>query len=133
MNNGLLREANHLATLTPNETWAWQVGHRYLESLPGGGPQSGNNTFFHSFYFRFSEDWAARVLHHFEGRDGVLEEQLYTVYRDFRSWTGAITFRIRENRIGPTDYGVGVTFSLKAIPRFKLGDDQTKPSLLLGS
>ena len=132
VNNGLLREANHLATLTPNETWAWQVGHRYLESLPGGGPQSGNNTFFHSFYFRFSEDWAARVLHHFEGRDGVLEEQLYTVYRDFRSWTGALTLRIRDRRQGSTDFTVAATFSLKAFPRFSVNDEVSRPQLLLG-
>ena len=73
------------------------------------------------------------MQHRFEARDGILEEQYYTVYRDFRSWTAALTFRVRENRIGPTDYGVAVTFSLKAIPRFKLGDDRNKPTLLLGS
>lgn len=130
--DGALREANHIATLAPNDIWAWQVGQRYLESLPGGGPESGNNTFFHSLYYRFSENWAARVSHHFEARDGILEEQLYTIYRDFRSWTGALSFRIRDRRSGTTDFTVAATFSLKAFPRFDVGDDVNRPLLLLG-
>ena len=131
-NEGFLREANHLFTLTPNDIWAWQFGHRYLERLPGGTRESGNNSLFHSLYYRFSENWATRISHHFEGRDGVLEEQLYTVYRDFRSWTGALTFRVRERRSASTDYTVAVTFSLKAFPRYDVGDDVNRPLLLLG-
>jgi len=127
------REANHTLTLSPNSAWSWSLGHRYLRSDPTLGPDSGNNTILSSFYYRFSENWAGRLQHRFEARDGTLEEQYYTVYRDFRSWTAALTFRVRENRIGPTDYGVAVTFSLKAIPRFKSGDDRNKPALLLGS
>jgi lipopolysaccharide assembly outer membrane protein LptD (OstA) len=129
---GRWREANHTVTLSPNSAWSWALGHRYLRSDPVLGADSGNNTIHSSFYYRFSENWAARAQHRFEARDGTLEEQYYTVYRDFRSWTAALTFRVRENRIGATDYGVAVTFSLKALPRFRLGDDQNKPTLLLG-
>ncbi|HXT40292.1 MAG TPA: LPS assembly protein LptD [Candidatus Angelobacter sp.] len=132
LNDRQWREANHTLTLSPNSVWSWSVGHRYLRSDPLLGPDSGNNTFLSSFYYRFNENWAGHVLHRFEARDGTLEEQYYTLYRDFRSWTAALTFRVRENRIGPTDYGVAATFSLKAIPRFKLGDDQNKPTMLLG-
>jgi LPS-assembly protein len=128
-----LRQANHIMTLTPGEFWTWQVGHRYLESLPGLGPESGNNTFFHSMYYRLSENWAFRVSHHFEGRDGTLEDQMYTVYRDFRSWTGALTLRFRERRGDSTDFSVVATFSLKAFPRFEVGDDVNRPHLLLGN
>lgn len=133
INDSFLREANHLLTLTPNEIWTWRLGHRYLESLPGSGPDSGNNSFFHAFYYRLNENWATRVSHQFEGRDGVLEEQLYTIYRDFRSWTGALTFRVRERRGESTDFTVAATFSLKALPRFKLGGDATRPLSLLGN
>jgi len=129
---GQWREANHTLTLTPNSAWSWALSHRYLRSDPTLGPDSGNNTIWSSFYYRFSENWAARLQHRFEARDGRLEEQYYTLYRDFRSWTAALTFRVRESRIGPKDYGVAVTFSLKAIPRFKLGDDRNKPTLLMG-
>jgi hypothetical protein len=126
------REANHTLTLSPDTRWSWVVGHRYLRSDPTLGRDSGNNTILSSLYYRFNENWAARLQHRFEARDGQLEEQYYTVYRDFRSWTAGLTFRVRESRIGPTDYGVALTVSLKALPRFKLGDDQNKPTLLLG-
>jgi len=132
IDGGQWREADHTLTLSPGSAWSWAVGHRYLRSDPALGPDSGNNTVLSSFYYRFSENWAARLQHRFEARDGRLEEQYYTLYRDFRSWTAALTFRVRESRIGPTDYGVAATFSLKALPRFKLGDDQNKPTLLLG-
>ena len=56
-----------------------------------------------------------------EGIRRVLEEQDYTVYRDFRSWTGALTFRVRHDANQPTDYSVAFTFSFKAYPRFPLG------------
>jgi hypothetical protein len=128
-----LREADHTLTLLPNSNWSWMIGHRYLHEDPAFGPDSGNNLFYSTFYYRLSENWGVRLHHRFEARDGTLEEQSYSLYRDFRSWTGAVTFRVRDNRIGPTDYSVGVTFSLKAIPRFKRGDDQNKPTLLLGS
>lgn len=131
--NDRWREANHMLTLEPNSSWSWSAGHRYLRDDPALGIDSGNNLFFSTFYYRFNENWGTRVHHRYEARDGTLEEQSYTLYRDFRSWTGAVTFRVRDNRIGPNDYSVGVTFSLKAIPRFKLGDDKNKPSLLLGS
>ena len=126
------REANHTLTLSPDSAWSWSLGHRYLQSDPTRGPDSGDNTISSSFYYRFNENWACRLQHRFEARDGTLEEQYYTVYRDFRSWTAALTFRVRENRIGRDDYSAALTFSLKAIPRFKLGDDRDKPTLLLG-
>jgi lipopolysaccharide assembly outer membrane protein LptD (OstA) len=128
-----LREADHTLTLLPKSNWSWTIGHRYLHDDPAFGPDSGNNLFYSTFYYRLTENWGVRLHHRFEARDGTLEEQSYSLYRDFRSWTGAVTFRVRDNRLGPTDYSVGVTFSLKAIPRFKRGDDQNKPTLLLGS
>ena len=132
VNAGFLREGNHIVTIAPENNWSWQVGHRYLESLPGLGPESGNNTFFHTLYYRLNENWAARISHHFEARDGVLEEQQYTLYRDFRSWTGALTFRARERREASTDYTVAITFSLKAFPRFGMNEDISRPLMLLG-
>jgi len=63
---------------------------------------------------------------------GTYDDRRLTLYRDFRSWTGALTLRIRDNPTGPTDYTVAFTFSLKAYPRFKLNDDVNRPTLLLG-
>jgi LPS-assembly protein len=125
-------EANHSATFTPNNTWSVTVGHRYLRDNPALGTNYGNNLIFSSIYYRFNENWGARMSHHFEARDGIMEEQYYTLYHDLRSWTAALTFRIRDNRTGPKDYTVAVTMSLKAFPRFGLGDDAAKPELLVG-
>lgn len=133
ISRGRLQGAYHTATLTPNSIWSVQLGHRYFRGGPEYGPDSDNNTFFSSFYVKFNENWAARVSHHFEGRDGVLEEQYYTLYRDFRSWTGALTIRFREPRERSSEFAIAFTFQLKAFPRFGLGSDRHEPSLLLGS
>ena len=71
-------EANHTLTLTPNTTWNFTVGHRYLRDNPAFGTNYGNNIIFSSVFYRFNENWGARMSHHFEARDGVLEEQYYS-------------------------------------------------------
>jgi LPS-assembly protein len=127
------KEANHYLTLLPGPDWSLSVGHRYLRDDPFYGVDSGHNLISTRFYYRFNENWGFRATHHFEARDGTMEEQIYTMYRDFRSWTGALSFRIRESRGGePRDYTIGVIFNLKAFPRFKLKDDVDKPSMLFG-
>lgn len=125
--------AYHTATFTPNDTWNWRIGHRYFRGGPEFGPDSDNNTVFSSLYYKFNENWAARLTHHFEARDGTLEEQYYTLYRDFRSWTGALTLRYRDNRVRSDDFAIAFIFQLKAFPRFPLGRDREEHSFLLGS
>lgn len=134
INHGLMRIADHYATVTPNHTWSLSLGHRYMRNDPSLGPAYalGNNLIMGRLFYRLNENWGVRIAEHFEARDGVLEEQYYTLYRDFRSWTSALTLRVRDNRINGTDYTVAVTFSLKAFPRFHLGSDSETPSMLLG-
>jgi hypothetical protein len=124
------REANHILTLQPGEDWSVSLGHRYrIDTVELG---RGNDLILGTVYYRLNENWGLRISEQFEARDSVLEYQYYTVYRDFRSWTGALTLRIRDERVGPTDYTVAVTLSLKAFPRYGLGDDAVKPSRLIG-
>jgi lipopolysaccharide assembly outer membrane protein LptD (OstA) len=130
---GHLRETDHRVTLLPGETVSWAVGHRYLRDDPGFGADYGNNLIFSTLYYRLNENWGFRMQHHFEARDGTMEEQEYTIYRDLRSWTTAVSFRIREPRDRPTDFSVGFTFSLKAFPRFKVGRDRSEPYSIHGS
>jgi LPS-assembly protein len=132
LDRGRFRFAQHQMTLSPGTRWSWGLGHRYLQEEPELGFPLGNNLFTSSFYYRFNENWGTRLSHHYEARDGTLEEQYYTLYRDFRNWTGALTFRVRDHRQEGIDYSIAATFSLKAFPRFQLGDDINKPSLLLG-
>ena len=49
-----------------------------------------------------------------------------------RSWTTALTFRLRDNRATQQDYTVAVTFSIKAFPRYALGRDTDRATQLLG-
>lgn len=127
-----LRLANHMITISPHNVWSWQFGHRYLRESPQLGFDPGHDLLLSSLYYRLNENWGLRFSHHYELSDAVMEEQYYTLYRDFRSWTGALTFRIRDDRSGSLDYSVGFTFQLKAFPRFRPGDDRNRPSLLLG-
>ena len=62
-----------------------------------------------------------------------MQEQYYTAYRDFRNWTAALSFRVRDNGDGEDDYTVAFTFSIKAMPRYKLGSDTIQPYQLLGN
>lgn len=132
LNDRRLLEADHHLLLEPNSVWSVSLGHRYLDEHPENGVGPGHNLFTSSIYYRMNENWAARMSHHFEARDGTLEEQYYSIYRDLRSWTAALTFRVRDNRDGEEDYTVAVTFSLKAFPRYGLNSDRDKPSLLVG-
>lgn len=128
-----LQEATHVLTLYPDSAWSISVGHRYRDKYEFGQDDFGNNLILSSVGFRFSENWAVRATHQFEARDGRMEEQSYTLYRDLRSWTAGVMVRLRDNRVGSDDFTIAVTFSLKIFPRYGLGRDTDRPSLLLGS
>lgn len=132
VDNGHFLQSYHTLTFEPNNVWSASVGHRYLRDDFVNGLGTGNNLLLTSLYYRLNENWGFRTMHLFEGRDGNMEEQYYTIYRDLRSWTSALTFRIRDQRAGPTDFTFAITFSLKAFPRFGLGSDKVSPNLLIG-
>jgi hypothetical protein len=83
-------------------------------------------------FFRLNENWGLRTTHDFDAQSGRLQGQYYTIYRDLRSWTGALTFRVQDNGNGPTDYTIAFSFSLKANPRYHLGGDTVEPDHLVG-
>lgn len=135
INGGVLRSAFHHLTLQPYNWWNWSIGHWYVRDNFSGTPDAlgqGNNLFSSIMFLRLNENWAFRAAHYFEARDGRLEEQAYTVYRDLRSWTAGFTLRLRDNRNGSDDFTVAFTFSLKAAPKFGVGGDAVHPSQLLG-
>jgi hypothetical protein len=73
-----------------------------------------------------------RTTDYFNAENGRLQQQLYTIYRDLRSWTGALTFRVLDNGIGPMDFTVAFTFSLKASPKTRVGGDTVSHYHLVG-
>ena len=125
-------QINHAATLAPNDTWSWTLGERYLRTGAFYGTNIGNTLLFSSLYLKLSPNWAARALHYYDAREHLFQSQTYTIYRDFRSWTVALSFRLLNNRGGEKDYGGAITFSSKAFPRYQVGDDINKPTQLLG-
>ncbi len=136
MASGNLRLSFHTLTFKPNNVWSWDIGHFYVRDAvqdTSTGLGQGNNLITSSMYYRVNENWGLRATHHFEAHDGRMEEQFYSIYRDLRSWTAALTFRLRDNGPGhPEDFTVAFTFSLKAHPRFGLGSDSARPYSLLG-
>lgn len=125
----------HTLTIQPNDTWSWALGHFYLRddlrSIPTA-TGTGNNLITSTLQYKLNENWGFRAQHHFEARDGRLQEQAYTVFRDLRSWTGALTLRLRDNGTGSDDFTVAFTFSMKAFPRFGPNTDMSNPNLMLG-
>jgi hypothetical protein len=133
--HGDLRLAFHSLTLQPGDRWSWTIGHFYTRDDFSDSTQAlgeGNSLLTTSFFFKLNENWAFSALERYSIRNGRAEEQFYSVYRDFRSWTGALIFRLRENQSNRDDFTVAVTFSLKAAPRYALGSDAVKPYYLLG-
>src|SRR5262249_16056812 len=92
----------------------------------------GNNLIISSIYYRMNENWGFHAGHHFEARTGIMEEQDYSIYRDLRSWTAALTFRLRNNDGNPDEFAIRFTFSLKAMPHYGRETDRIRTSTLLG-
>jgi hypothetical protein len=127
--------ALHTLTLQPNNNWSWSIGHFYLRKDTLRDPTwlgLGNNLVTSTVYYRVNENWGFRASHHYDLIGGHLREQYYTAYRDLRSWTCALTFGVRDDAEKSDDFIVTFTFSLKAAPRFGLGQDTVRPNSLLG-
>jgi len=135
IDSGDWRMAYHTLTIRPNNVWSWSLGHYYLRDDLTSSPLAlgpGNNVISSTMQYRLNENWGFRMAHYFEARTGNMQEQSYTVYRDLRSWTAALSFRVRQNVFGPDDYTVAFTFSLKAFPHYGQGDAVGAYSLLGG-
>jgi LPS-assembly protein len=122
-------------TLQPNDVWSWGIGHLYVRDDLNPTPtalQSGNNSLLSTLYLRVNENWGLRARHQYDVRGGWLQEQDYSVYRDLRNWTAALSFRVRDSQTTANDWGVAFTFSLKARPKFQVGGDSVVPAGLFG-
>jgi hypothetical protein len=135
INNRRWRMSVHNLTWQPSDRWSWAIGHWYVRDDLFVSPTDASEDerlIRGALFFKLNENWAFRTAHYFDLQDGRMQEQDYTVYRDLRSWTAGLTFRLRDNRDGPDDHTVAFTFSVKARPRFGVGSDSVRPSQLLG-
>lgn len=126
IDRGQFRMAFNSLTLKPNTVWNWRLGYFYLRDNFDPEPTAwgeGNDLVTSTIYLRVNENWGLRASHYFDVRDSKLREQIYSLYRDFRSWTGAVSFRARKDEGRPDDYTIAFTFSIKALPRYQPGED----------
>ena len=132
------REAVESVVVQPSTAWSLSLSYDYLmnndpEFLAYPGQElGGHNLITASLYYRMNENWGARIVEQYEAQYGGLQQQVYSIYHDFRSWTAALLFRITQGPGQPTDFTVALTLSLKAFPRFGLGSDSDRPGTLFG-
>jgi lipopolysaccharide assembly outer membrane protein LptD (OstA) len=133
--NERLRLALHEISFQPNDRWSWRVGHWYVHDDFSGPPTElgeGSDLLRSTLFYRLNENWGVRASHYYDLREGRMQEQFYSLYRDLRSWTAALTFRLRDPLQGENDVALALTVSLKALPRYGIGDDAVQPYQLLG-
>ena len=118
-----LNLAFHQLVFTPDDRWSWSIGHLYLhDGMWGNGTWSKNNFLVSTLFYRFNDNWGVRAQHYFNIETGYLQQQYYSVYRDLRSVTCALTFRVDNQQGSSPDYTVAFQLSFKAMPRH-LGAD----------
>ena len=110
-------EINTTVAVQPVANLQVNLSHRYLNENPFF---VNSSLFTVGGYYRIDDNWGVAVQEQYEASTGVLEEQRYAVYRDLSSWVASFGAVVRDNA-GVKEYGVLLTFTLKAFP--KLGFD----------
>jgi hypothetical protein len=107
-------EINTSVTVQPMANLQINLGHRYLNDNPFF---INSSLFTFGGYYRINDNWGIAVQEQYEATSGLLEQQRYAVYRDLSSWVASLGAVVRDNN-GVKEYGVLLTFTLKAFPKF---------------
>jgi hypothetical protein len=108
-------EVNSAVTVQPMANLQVSAGHRYLN----GNPFFQNSSLFVvGGFYRFDDNWGVGFQEQYEGTTGVFEEQRYSVYRDLTNWVASFGAVVRDNTGNKKEYGILLTFTLKAFPKF---------------
>ena len=98
----------------PTSNTQFTVGHRYLN----------NNPFFLNSslytiggYYRINDNWGVGAYGVYEAETNIVEQQRYSIYRDLTSWVASVGAIVANNG-SVKEYGVLLTFTLKAFPKF---------------
>ena len=118
LDNGFT-EVNTQVSVQPFAPLQVSVGHRYLNDNPFF---DNSSLVVLGGYYRLNNNWGVAVQEQYETSTGVLEQQRYAIYRDLTSWVASIGAVIQDNA-GVKEYGVQLTFTLKAFPRLGLNVD----------
>jgi len=122
---GSFTDLNNSITFMPSKDISMTLGHQYLDGHPYFPGQSSR--VFSRIYARLTENWGLSTSHIFEGDDGVVEFQSYSITRDLSSWVISLGAMVRDNRGGASDFGILLGFTLKELPQlnFDLNIDPT--------
>jgi LPS-assembly protein len=107
-------EVNTSVSVQPVANLQISVGHRYLHDNPFF---QNSSLYVVGGYYRFDENWGVGFQEQYEANTGILEQQRYAVYRDLTNWVASLGAVVRDNA-GVKEYGVLLTFTLKAFPKF---------------
>jgi LPS-assembly protein len=107
-------EVNTNIVVQPVANLQLSAGHRYLNNNPFF---NNSSLFVVGAYYRVDDNWGFAFQEQYEATTHTLEQQRYSVYRDLTSWVASFGAVIRDNA-GVKEYGVLVTFTLKAFPKF---------------
>ena len=108
-------EVNTTVAVQPAANLQLNAGHRYLNDNPFFQHSS---LFVVGGYYRVSDNWGFGFQEQYEGTVGIFQEQRYAIYRDLTNWVASFGAVIRDNTGSKKEYGVLLTFSLKAFPKF---------------
>jgi lipopolysaccharide export system protein LptA len=111
-------EVNTTLAVQPIANLQLNAAHRYLNDNPFFQHSS---LFVVGGYYRFNDNWGFGFQDQYEGTIGLFQEQRYAIYRDLTNWVASFGAVVRDNTGNKKEYGVLLTFSLKAFP--KLGFD----------
>jgi LPS-assembly protein len=109
-------EFNTSINFQPTANTQLTIGHRYLKNNPYFLDSS---LFTLGGYYRINDNWGVGFLEQYEANTNIVEQQRYSVYRDLSSWVASLGAIVRNNG-GVKEYGVLLTFTLKAFPKFGL-------------
>jgi len=107
-------------TFLPVKNFQFTIGHYFLDDHPFF---IDSNLVSLSTYTRLGENWGFSTSHRFEAVDNTLEIQQYQVHRDLSAWTASVGGIIRDSRRGEDEFGVVLSFTLKAFPRVTIPID----------
>ncbi len=120
-------------TFAPSDRWSWGLGYWYLRGGAwGNSTWTENQTVTSSFFVRVGDNWGARMTQNYNFVIQRLQDQQFTIYRDLRSWTSALTLRVANNQGSSADVTVALMFSLKASPATQVGEDVANRYRLVG-
>lgn len=106
-------EVDTSVNIQPIANLQLSFAHRYLN----GNPFFDNSSLYIlGGYYRINDNWGVGFSEQYEGTTGVFEQQRYSIYRDLTSWVASVGAIIRDNG-GVKEYGVLLTFTLKAMPK----------------